>query len=316
MIFFNFFIFIICLAVIIKSGTLLVKSLIKIARFLNLSEYVVAFILMAFATSVPELFVGITSAIKKVPIISFGNIIGANILNMTFAIGLVILVARGINITEQHIKKDAWLIFFMALLPVLLAFDGILSRLDGFILLILFIWYITRLLGRREHFDEKLNNIKNNRVGLREFLKNLELFFIGLVLLLVASWGLVESSSLIAIEAGFSLAIIGLILIAIGTTLPEVSFGIRSVLLKHEKMTVGNFLGSVAFNSLVVLGLTAVICPFKVDIRLALMSILFLSLSLLIFNIFVRTKKRLSYREGIILLMLYGLFLITTIFIG
>lgn len=316
MIFFYFLIFILCLAVIIKSGTLLVKSLVNISRFLKLSEYVIAFILMAFATSVPELFIGITSAVKKVPTISFGNIIGANVLNMTLAIGIVILAAKGIKITKKHVKKDAWLIFFMALLPILLAFDGMLSRLDGIILLVFFAWYITRLLGRREHLTEKLNNIKNHKVGLKRLFKDLELFGAGLVLLLVAAWGLVESASLIAIELGFSLALIGLILVAIGTTLPEISFGIRSVLLKHEEMTVGNFLGSVAFNSLVVLGFVAVICPFQVDVQLALMSALFLSLSLLIFNIFVRTKKRLSYREGIILLMLYGLFLIATVFIG
>lgn len=318
MIFIYLFIFIICLFIIIKSGTLLVKSLVNIAKFLKLSEYVVAFILMAFATSVPELFIGITAALKKVPAISFGNIIGANILNMTLAIGIVILVAKGIKITKRHIKKDAWLIFFMALFPVFLAFDGMLSRLDGFILLIFFTWYMTRLLERREHLTKKLKNFKknHNKNKFKILLKNLNLFFIGIVLLIVASWGLVESASFIAVEAGFSLALIGLILVAIGTTLPEISFGVRSVLLHHEEMTVGNFVGSVAFNSLVVLGIVAVINPFQVDIRLAFLSALFLTLSLLIFNIFIRTKRKLSYREGFILILLYILFLISTIFIG
>ncbi|MFH1611968.1 MAG: sodium:calcium antiporter [bacterium] len=312
---FYLIVFVICLIVVIKSGTLLVKSLITISRFLHWSEYSIAFILMAFATSVPELFIGVTSAIRKVPSISFGNIIGANILNLTLAIGMVIIIARGIDVSDQSARKDAWLIFFMALLPILLSFDGVLSRIDGVILLLLFIWYATRLLGRKEKFNEKINLVKYDVDSVKKTIKSLFLFIIGLSFLLIAAWGLVWSATAVATRIGFSLALIGLILVAIGTTLPEMSFGVRSVLLKHEEMAIGNFVGSVAFNSLIVIGLVAVICPFEVDFHLAIISALFLSLSLIVFNIFIHTKKRLSYREGVILLMMYGLFLVSTMFL-
>jgi cation:H+ antiporter len=279
------------------------------SRYLGLAEYVIAFILMALATSVPELFIGLTSALNKIPTISLGNIIGANILNLTLGIGLVILISRGINIQTQAAKKDAWIIFFLALLPVLLVLDGVLSHLDGVVLLLFFFWYISRLLSQRERFTKALNSLITDVAHFKAFMKNLGLFMLGLLLLLSAAWGLVQSASLIAQDLDLSLIFIGLILVALGTTLPEISFGVRSVLLKHEEMTLGNFIGSVAFNSLFVLGLVAIIYPIQIDFHLVINSAIFLAIALIIFNIFIRTKQRLSYREGIILLVVYGLFL-------
>jgi cation:H+ antiporter len=279
------------------------------SRYLGLAEYVIAFILMALATSVPELFIGLTSALSKIPTISLGNIIGANILNLTLGIGLVILISRGINIQTQTAKKDAWIIFFLALLPVLLVLDGVLSHLDGVVLLLFFFWYISRLLSQRERFTKALNSLITDVAHFKAFMKNLGLFMLGLLLLLSAAWGLVQSASLIAQDLDLSLIFIGLILVALGTTLPEISFGVRSVLLKHEEMTLGNFIGSVAFNSLFVLGLVAIIYPIQIDFHLVINSAIFLAIALIIFNIFIRTKQRLSYREGIILLVVYGLFL-------
>lgn len=315
MIIIYFVIFLICLAVIIKSGTLLVKSLVNISRYLGLTEYVLAFILMAFTTSVPELFVGLSSALSKMPAISLGNIIGANILNLTLGIGLVILIAKGIDVQTQTAKKDAWIIFFLALLPVLLVLDGILSHLDGVILLLFFFWYLSRLLGQKERFTKVLNAFRVDITLFKAFMKNLGLLMLGLVLLLTAAWGLVQSASLIAQNLGLSLVFIGLILVALGTTLPEISFGVRSVLLKHEEMTLGNFIGSLAFNSLFILGLVAIIYPIQVNFHLIISSAVFLALALIIFNIFIRTKQRLSYREGIVLLTLYGLFLMIEILV-
>ena len=305
-----------CLLVIIKSGALLVKTLVNISRYLKLSEYAIAFILMALATSAPELFIGLTSAMNKTPAVSLGNIIGANIINLTLALGLVIIAAKGINITNQTAKKDAWIIFFLALLPILLVFDGQLSRFDGLTLLLFFFWYISRLLKQREKFSKTLNSLKYDISQFKIFMKNLGLFIVGLILLLAAAWGVVQTASLIAKDLNLSLVFIGLVLVALGTTLPEISFGFRSVLLKHEEMTLGNFIGSIAFNSLFILGLVALIHPIQVNnFSLIAVSALFLTFSLIIFNIFIRTKERLSYQEGIIFLIIYGLFLTAEILV-
>lgn len=311
-----FVIFLISLLILIKSGTYLVKSLVNISRYLGLSEYVIAFILMALATSLPEFFVGLSSAFRQTPAISLGNIIGANIVNLTLALGLVILLARGIPTVNQIAKRDAWIIFFLALLPVLLVLDGQLSRWDGAILILFFLWYISRLLEQRERFTKTLNSLTYDIERLKTFFKNILGFIFGLCLLLISAWGVVAAASVMAQELKLSLVFIGLILLGLGTTLPELSFGIRSVLLKHEEMTLGNFIGSIAFNSLFILGLVALICPIQVNGFPSLITgALFLALALIIFNVFIRTKSHLSRREGVILLIIYGLFLITEILV-
>lgn len=310
MLYLYFLIFIFCLIVIIKSGDILVHSLVKIAHFFNLSEYVVAFILMAFAASVPELFVGITAAFSEIPVISLGNILGSNIINLTLGMGLVILLARGIETSNRIAKRDAWTIFFLTVLPILLIYDGILSRTDGIILLLLFFWYVYRLLGRRNNVNGLAERFTNcHPSSMRSLKKNILYFALGLILILLSAWGIVKTASLIAQGLGISLILIGLTLVSLGTTLPEISFGIRSVLLDHEEMTIGNFIGSVACHSLLILGLVSIIHPITIEFIVILNSSLFLILALLVFNVFIRTKKKLSYKEGITLIFIYILFI-------
>ena len=117
-------IFVIACYALVKSGGILVKVLTVISRYFRLTEYVFAFILMAFATSIPELFVGITAGIEGVSAISLGNIIGSNLVNLTFVLGAVAIVAKGLNIESKIAKKDTWIIFFIALLPLFLLFDN------------------------------------------------------------------------------------------------------------------------------------------------------------------------------------------------
>jgi len=295
----------------IKSGSLLVKTLIKIARFLGLSAYLISFVLMSFACSIPEVFVGITSALNRTPVISLGNIIGSNILKLTLGIGLVILFSRGIKTKTRAVKKDAWLVFFLAMAPFALVFDGTLSRIDGVILISLFLWYLSRLLGRREQLEKTFSSLKKNHNGLKikAFFKNIFSFCLGLFILLIASYGAVETASLMAQKIGLSLFFIGLILISIGTSLPEIVFGLSSMVGKHEELCLGNFIGSVVFNALLVLGLTSIICPIRISSNTLIVSAIFTVLSLAVFNIFIRTEKRLSCKEGIILVFIYVLFL-------
>jgi len=130
----NLLIFLGLCALLILSGYLLVKTLSKIAVFLKLSEFIIAFIIMAFATSIPELFVGISSAISKNPALSLGNVIGSNIVDLTFIIGIAVVLARGITINKE-VRKDSLYMFLIALIPIILMLIGNgLSRIDGVIL--------------------------------------------------------------------------------------------------------------------------------------------------------------------------------------
>lgn len=138
----NAFLFFLSLAVLFLAGGIMVRALTWMGRYLKLSEYVFSFILVAFATSLPELFVGINSAMQGVANISLGNLVGANVLNVTLVIGVSILLAKGLTIDRVITKQDIQMIFSMILFPAFLMLDGILSRLDGALLLFLFGGYV------------------------------------------------------------------------------------------------------------------------------------------------------------------------------
>jgi len=145
MLFFYSLVFIIATIVLIRSGSLLIRSLVNIARFMQWSEFVIAFVLVGIGTSLPELFVGIGAGLKKAPALSLGNVLGSNILNLTFIGGLVVLFARGIEVRNKLKRKDVWLIFFLSVLPLLFLLNKVLSRLEGGILIGAFLIYLIYL---------------------------------------------------------------------------------------------------------------------------------------------------------------------------
>ena len=145
----------------------------------------------------------------------------------------------------------------------------------------------------------------------RLYYQDLIVFILAIVILLGSSWAVVKTAELIAQGLNLTLALIGLILVAIGTTLPDLVFGIKSVITKHEGMNLGNLIGSTVINSTLILGITVLVFPIKIeDFNLILTSGLFMILTILIVNFFIATKDKISLREGMILIGLYILFLI------
>ncbi len=310
MIFLYIVLFIILACVLVKSGSIAVKSLVAIARYLKISEYVLAFILMALATSLPEFFIGIHSAFSKTPILSLGNIIGSNIVNLSFVLGAVVLFARGIRIESKIAKRDTWIVFFVSILPLLLLIDRKLSQADGVVLIIVFIWYLSHILKAKDTFKKRMDHVTQTFGNFRQFLRNLLIFALAATMLLISSWGIVKFSILIAQDIGLPLVLIGFIFVAFGTSLPELVFGIKSVITKHEGMNLGNLIGSTVINSTFILGITALICPIKIEnfnmIFTGGLSMVFI---ILIANFFIATKEKISQKEGAFLIIFYILFL-------
>lgn len=308
-------IFLISFFFLSKSGIMLAKSLIKLAQFFKISEFVIAFILMSFVTSIPELFIGISSAIENVPDFSFGDILGANFINITLVIGLVAILNNGIRAESKISQKNFWLIFFIALLPILFALDGVISRTDGFILIISFLFYLSRLLGEKEYFSKVLNGVKINFEIFSKALKEIFIFFVGVLVLIASSLLLVFSGKNISSLINMDILAFSLIFVALGTTLPELTFGIRASLLKHNEMTLGNSIGSVAFNSSFVIGIVSIIKPIDIqNINIFFIIVSFLLASFLLFNLFIYTKSHISRREGFVLIFIYIFFIISQYF--
>lgn len=304
-------IFIVASYLLVKSGAILVRVLTVLSKYFRLTEYVFAFILMTFATTMPELFVGIASSVRGLPTISLGNIIGSNLVNLTFILGLIVIVAKGLRIESKIAKRDAWIVFFIALLPLLLLFDKKLSRGEGFLLMIVFGWYIYHILRQKEAFTKRINNMLKEEGVIKKFFKNLLYFFIAVGVLLLSAWGVVESAKLIAMELYISLALIGVILVALGTSLPELVFGVRAVIAKHEGLSLGNLIGSVVVNSTFILGLVAVIRPIQIEsFNVIYTGGAFMIMAILIANFFIATRDKISWKEGLFLIVFYLAFLV------
>ncbi len=294
-----------------RAGGTLVGCITRMARFFKLSEFVTAFILMSFATSIPELFIGVSSAIGGVPNMSLGNIIGANFLNITLVIGIVAFLGNGIRVESKISHQNFLLIFFLAFLPILLALDGIISRGDGIVLILAFLLYIYRLIGEKEYFTKILNGVNLDFRALGKFFVSMNRFFLGVMVLVASSALLVWAGEKLAVGIHMNLLSFGVIFVALGTTLPELVFGARASSLKHANMGVGNALGSIAFNSLFIIGVVSLISPIAVQSDSAFfIATAFLFSALLLFNIFIYSRSAISRKESLILISLYFFFIV------
>ena len=259
----DFIFFVLLLGILFYSGGLLVRSLTVLGRYMQLSEYVVSFILVAFATSLPEFFVGINSALSGASLLSLGNIVGANMLNISLVLGLAIIFAKGLDTSKTIEKEDMVFGFVIMVAPVLMAFDGIISRIDGLVLLTGFIFYIIYLL-KTEHKKSVFNEIRPSDAMRINPLKHFFLFLIAAALLLASSSFVVSYAVELASYWALPLFVVG-ILVSFGTTLPEVVFSFKSVSLEHGSMSLGNVFGSIVVNISLILGLAALINPIIIE---------------------------------------------------
>lgn len=309
-------IFIVSCFLLFKSGAWTVKSLSRIAAFLGFSEFFVAFILMAVATSLPELFIGISSAVSRKPSLCLGNVLGANIINLTLVIFAVLLVLKKLPFKKEIVRHDLLAASIIGLAALILMADGWLSRPDGFILLLMFFAFLIDLYKKQQaskKFDS--GNHKHNLLAkVKSFFKNFLFFVLSVSLLLVSAYGVTYTASEIARVLSIPLVLIGIVIVALGTTLPEMIFSLRVSKLKKSEMILGNVLGSVVVNSTLVLGLAALIWPIQILApRSIMISAIFFVLTLIFFGIFSRTHFAISRREGIILLLIYLGFLVVQI---
>ena len=311
MIFVYLLIFVIACYALVRSGVILVRTLTMMSRYFRLTEYVFAFLLMTLATTLPELFIGIAAAVKDASVIALGNAIGSNFLKLTFILGFIAIVAKGVNVESKIAKRDAWTIFFIALLPLLLLFDKKLSRPEGVLLMIVFGWYIYHVLKSKDAFRRRLNSLKRDVEGFKKLLKNILYFILAIVVLLFSSWLVVEMAKLVAQELYLPLVLIGIVLVAIGTSLPELVFGVNAVIAKHEGLSLGTLIGSVVINSTFILGLVAVINPITIEnFRIIYVGGVFMLISILLANFFISTRDKVSWKEGVFLIIFYLVFLV------
>lgn len=298
--------------VLVVSGSYLVKYLSKIATYLRINEFAISFILVALSTSVPELFVGVTSALEGTPELSLGNVIGANIVNLTIVIGIPVLLARNIKVSTKAAQADVRYMFIISGLPILLMIlgDG-LSRIDGAILLAVFGFYIYKLLRQERTYHK----VFHERFTHWDVIKDMSLFLVSLGGLFLGASYVVKYASALAIDLELPAIMIGLLLLALSTSLPELTFNIRSVMQRHPEMALGDTVGSVVANSALVLGVVAIIHPIQASVLLYITSWMFMLLVGFLFFTFVEGKDNLTWREGVAMVLLYSFFILIEFYV-
>jgi cation:H+ antiporter len=308
----NLGLFALSCGILLASGSFFIGSFTKITSFLKMNKFVVSFILVGVATSLPELFVGINSALAKQTSISLGNVIGSNIANLTIILGLPILLAKGIDVKSKTAKKESLYMFLIAMIPLILMFIGrSLSRIDGIILIIVFIAYCAWLISQKKNFQKQ----EEDKVGKLEIVIYSFIFITALIILPFSAKYTVKYASLLSIDLGLPQIFIGLFIITLGTTLPELVVGFNAVKAKQEDIVLGNIMGSVIANSTLILGVTAVIFPIKANLPIFLTSMIFMIFTSLLFTTFMESGKKLYWKEGVIMILIYIIFMMMELYI-
>lgn len=254
------------LITLILGADLLVRGASRLAAAFGVSPLVIGLTIVAIGTASPEIAVSLQAAAAGQGDLTLGNVLGSNIFNILFILGVTAIVAP-VVIAEQLIRKDAPIMLGISLLTLVLAIDGNLGWFDGAILLIGMIVYIVFALRQSKEESKAVQEEYAQEFAPKEphtarnTITNIGFILVGLGLLVLGSNWLVESASQIAKSLGVSELVIGLTIVAAGTSLPEVATSVIAALKKESDIAVGNAVGSNIFNLLGVLGVGAVVAP-------------------------------------------------------
>ena len=294
---------------LLYSANMIVASMRQVASVNHTSVFVLSAIFLATATSLPELSVAVNSGLAGNSDLSLGNILGSNITNLTLISGAAALMGGGVAVHGKLFRREIYLAGIAGILPLLLAIDNTLSRGDGVVLIILWFIYLAHF------FHIKFADISREfreKGFWHRFLHKIEAeekqgagkFLVGVVLLMLSSYFIVRLSGNLSADAGISLIIVGMLVIAVGTTLPELIFSYKTIRAGEPVMFLGNILGSIITNSTLILGIASVLSPVSINFSIFKIGIMFVLIYTL-FWYFIGKEKHIARREALILLIVY-----------
>lgn len=301
------------LALLIFGGNWLLKSAVALSMRLSIPKIIIGMTVVSFATSAPELIVSIKAALDGFADLALGNVVGSNIANLGLVLGITIIlgtiqVRKSFYFTDWPVMMVASLLFY-----VFLSTDGKLVRYEGIIMFVLLFLFLVYLL--RFQKIAVVDEVPEDDVPLPLYKAILYLGIGG-----TALWGgselLISGAVGMAAAFGVSERVIGITVVSIGTSIPELAASIIAILKKEKAISVGNLIGSNIFNILAVLGITSIITPIKVVDKGLLDNDIYwmLGISFLILPlVFFPKGLRLGWRDGIILVALYALFIFFTV---
>lgn len=281
-----------------------VKGSASLARKMGVSSLVIGLTVVALGTSAPELLVSIKSAFEGVPGIAVGNVVGSNVLNISLVLGICAMIVP-LAVSLHVVKYDTPAMVFITAVATFFLWDKEITRVEGIALIVLFISYLTTrgIMAYKESKEGKDIEVEEVEIIQNVFL--ILLFIIGgLTALLFGANFLVDSGSKLARMFGVSDTIIGITIIALGTSLPELATSIMAATKKEADMAIGNVVGSNVFNIGLVLGTAGTVSPFVVNELKSIDIGIMLGLAIILLP-FLRSKFTLGRIEGGILFIIY-----------
>ncbi len=305
-------IYILSFAGIWLGAGLALNSVNKLSHTLKMSSFAVSFIILGFFTSVGEMSVGINSIVENDPEIYVGNLIGATIVLFMMVIPLLAITGSKININGEFKGSSLIMSLVTIAAPVVLSMDGVIDRNDGIIAMLLFIVLVILIQAKKGLFNKEshIKNVSSAKIG-KEFIR----IITGLAIIFIASGFVVDQTIYFSELLNVSPFLLSLLVIAVGTNVPELSFVVRSMFMRSNQVAFGNYVGSAAFNTFIFGFLTLWYGKTVHLTNSYLVSLSFLIVGLLGFYHFARTKNSISRLEGLLLLSLYFIFLAVEIII-
>lgn len=286
--------------VVIKGADWLTSGAVGMAERIGVPQIIIGLTIVAMGTSMPEFFVSLMSAINGTPDLAVGNIVGSNIFNALLIVGCAAMVAP-IAIQRTTVKKDIPIAVFASLLLMGMTLDGQISRIDAAILFVIFLAYLwITLRGAKTEEDSSQEEEKKPMPVLKAGI----LVIIGLACLIFGSDVFVDNATAIAHAMGISDAVIGLTIVAGGTSLPELATSVVAAKKGNSGIAIGNVLGSNVFNILMILGVTGLITPMTIS-GITIVDLSMMVISMILLWLFSFTKYRIERWEGVLLAAIF-----------
>lgn len=301
------------LALLTAGGEALIRGALAAARRLGVSPLLSGLLIVGFGTSMPELVVSVDAALTQRPDIAIGNVVGSNVCNILLILGISALIAP-MAVQPLALRRDAVTMVAVTVAFILLAGAGTLGRIDAVLFLAGLTAYLLWAYRTESGHDAPAGDLHRAESEELTVLPDSLLFTVaaiagGLALLIGGSRMLIIGAVGIAETLGLSEAVIGLTLVAVGTSLPELTISVIAALRRHADVAVGNVLGSNIFNVLGILGISALVQPLPVNVRILQFDQWVMLASALLLIVFLYTGRRLSRPEGGVLLLGYGVYL-------
>jgi cation:H+ antiporter len=292
---------------VIRSADYAIEYATRLARTVGVSEFVISFLLIGLVSALPEGSIAIAAAVDGEPAIAATSLLASNIGDLLFVFGVVALFASGLRITTPVIKRE--LVYLLVLsLPFLLGFDGVITRVEGGVLLVTGLVFLGSVAS-----DHAVFRTRVKREHVLSMIKVVVLLLVSLLVMMVSASFTVSFVSLIAESVSVSPTLIAVFIIGIGTCLPELLFTIRTLQKNRHDLALGNILGVVIIDGTIMLGIAALITPLSMTVAALQTLGFFTLLGAGVLFYFLKVHRKIEWWEGLVLLMIYSVFSFTQI---